>query len=200
VTSFRFRALPAALSSKTKRGALRNLVRQMGPLRGPFARESKVETGRCQPPGRRVVMAGARGVLPFSGIQDMKAITVKKARKSKPKKGRRPTRRYNYRQPQETKAAEAMTVGWTVCLTAVLLCDLVAIIVHLVIPLFFAGIRWQVFENLMLFSGSLIGLFCLILVPVVYRVRQVPPPIGIVMFAIFISTAPIVAFTARIMM
>ena len=58
----------------------------------------------------------------------------------------------------------------------------------------------QVFENLMLFSGSLIGLFCLILVPVVYRVRRVPPPIGIVMFAIFISTAPIVAFTARIMM
>ena len=93
-----------------------------------------------------------------------------------------------------------MTVGWPVCLTAVLLCDLVAIMVHLVMPLFFAGIHWPVFENLMLFSGSLIGLFCLILVPVVYRVRRVPPPIGIVIFAIFISTSPIVAFTARIMM
>ena len=49
MTSFRFRALPAALNSKIKRGALRNLVRQMGPLRGPFVREIKVETGRCNP-------------------------------------------------------------------------------------------------------------------------------------------------------
>jgi hypothetical protein len=125
---------------------------------------------------------------------------VKKAKTFKLNKGRRPTRRDHHRQPQETKAAEVMTVGWTVCLTGVLLCDLVAVMVHLVIPLFFAAIHWQVFENLMLFSGALIGLFCLILVPVVYRVRRVPPPIGIVMFAIFISTAPIVAFTARIMM
>ena len=125
---------------------------------------------------------------------------MKREKIFKPKKGRRPTRRYQHRQPQETKAAEVMTVGWTVCLTGVLLCDLVAVMVHLVVPLFSAGIHWQVLENLMLFSGSLIGLLCLILVPVVYRVRRVPPPIGIVMFAIFISIAPIVAFTARIMM
>ena len=123
---------------------------------------------------------------------------MKKAKKSRSKKRRRPTGRYTYSQPQETKAAEVVTVGWTVCLTTVLLCDLVTVMVHLVIPLFSEGIRWQVFENVMLFSGSLIGLFCLILVPVVYRVRRVPPPIGIVLFAIFISAAPIVAFTARI--
>lgn len=125
---------------------------------------------------------------------------MKREKIFKSKKGRRPTRRYQHRQSQETKAAEVMTVGWTVCLTGVLLCDLVAVMVHLVVPLFSDGIHWQMLESLMLFSGSLIGLFCLILIPVVYRVRRVPPPIGIVMFAILISIAPIVASIFRILM
>jgi hypothetical protein len=49
----------------------------------------------------------------------------------------------------------------------------------------------------MLFAGAAIGVASLAFLPVVYRLRRKPPPLGFVVFAVAAAAAPILALTAR---
>lgn len=48
-------------------------------------------------------------------------------------------------------------------------------------------------------AGAVIGLVTLGLTPLVYRIRRVPPPTGLIAFAICASLAPFLALTLRAM-
>jgi hypothetical protein len=99
--------------------------------------------------------------------------------------------------PSESGAGEAATVAWTVSVTMVAACDLAAIAAHVYL-LRNPGVRSiAVLAQLMLFGGAAIGAASLVLVPVVYRVRRVPPPTGFTVFAACAAAAPILALIAR---
>lgn len=101
------------------------------------------------------------------------------------------------RPPSESVAGEAATVAWTVSVTMVAACDLAAIAAHVYL-LRNPGVHSiAVLAQLMLFGGAVIGAASLVLLPVVYRVRRVPPPTGFTVFAACAAAAPILALIAR---
>ena len=99
----------------------------------------------------------------------------------------------------ETRTSDAATVGWTVSITTVLLCNVAAVLAHFYV-------RWNpqargmaVLGELMLFAGAVVGVVSLALLPIVYRLRRVPPPRGFTVFAACAALAPILAAIVRIM-
>ena len=100
------------------------------------------------------------------------------------------------KQFEETKTAEVVTVAWSVSVTAVLLCDLAAILAHMVARLFGGEGSLAAMATLVLFAGCVVGAVSLLLLPIVYRVRRLPPPPGFVVFAALVAAAPFVAILA----
>ena len=92
----------------------------------------------------------------------------------------------------ETRAAEVLTVAWTVSVTAVLLCNLAAVGGHAIARAVDPAGPLRPLANLILFGGCVIGAVSLMLLPVVLRVRRLPPPLGLVVFAVLVGAAPIV--------
>ena len=99
--------------------------------------------------------------------------------------------------PVETQAGVAATVAWTVATTMVFACDVAAIGAHLFVGANPAQRGAAMFRDMLLLAGVVTGLVVLALLPVVYRVRRVPPPTGFAVFAACVATAPIVALVAR---
>jgi hypothetical protein len=129
----------------------------------------------------------------WSGFDDSRDFVRKRRDKAKAKKQAsvRPAA------SAESQAGEAATIAWTVAVTMTLACDLTAAGAHF----FVDGSEWSrvvaLFRDLLLFGGAVIGALTLLLIPVVYRLRRVPPPNGFTAFAVCVAVAPIVALIAR---
>lgn len=102
------------------------------------------------------------------------------------KKGRQPPPRH----PAESRAADAVTVLWMLAVMTTLLCELGA-----------AAANWYAATNpdaakieallvVLLFGAVVNGSLTLVLTPVVLKVRRVPPPRGITVFAVVVGAAP----------
>jgi hypothetical protein len=52
--------------------------------------------------------------------------------------------------------------------------------------------------GLLLFAGAVVGMLLIGLLPILYRVRQVAPPRGLVGFGVLIAAAPILVLLIRI--
>lgn len=100
--------------------------------------------------------------------------------------------------PAESQTGEAATIAWTVAVTMTLACDLTAAGAHLLVN----DSEWSrvvaLFRDLLLFGGAVIGAMVLVLIPVVYRLRRVPPPNGFTAFAVCVALAPGIALIARV--
>jgi len=95
-------------------------------------------------------------------------------------------------------AVDAITIAWTASVSAVFLADMVTIAAH-----FFARSHPEaksapVFAAIMLLTASLMGVVSLVLLAVVWRVRQLKPPQGFLVFAALVATAPILATMVRL--
>jgi hypothetical protein len=98
---------------------------------------------------------------------------------------------------RESQTAEIATVAWAVLVTMVLVCDLTAVGAHFV----YLGnpqLRGAaVLGGMMLAAGAILGVGVLVLLPVVRRIRRVPPPLGFTVFAACAAAAPLIAIAAR---
>jgi len=101
--------------------------------------------------------------------------------------------------PPESQASDAMTVCWVVTLTTLLLCDLSAVAAHVFVVQYPDAQRMAQLRELLLFAGSVVGVLSLLLLPVLYRIRRVPPPTGLVVFGACVAVAPILAVVVRIL-
>lgn len=99
----------------------------------------------------------------------------------------------------ETRTSDAATVGWTVSITMVLVCDLAAIVAHLYARGNPQARGVALFGELLLVAGAVVGVISLAMLPIVYRVRRVPPPPGLTAFAACAAVAPILAILVRMM-
>ena len=98
----------------------------------------------------------------------------------------------------ETRTADAMTVAWTVSVTTVLLCDLACVAATFYVNANPEAKRMLILQALLLFAGGVVGIVSLALLPIVYRVRSVPPPRGLVVFGVCVAGAPLLALLARV--
>jgi hypothetical protein len=115
--------------------------------------------------------------------------------KSKPS---RPKRRRPKAQPTgESQTGDAATVAWTMAVTTVLLCDVAAVFSHLLARAWPDERGLGVFHELMLFAATVAGAVSLLLLPVVLRVRRLPPPLGFVVFGVCAAVAPMLALVVR---
>ena len=118
---------------------------------------------------------------------------MSKRRKSRTTDRRTPPRAL----PKESKPSEALTVAWTVSLTVVLVCDVLVLLTAAALSQEMGGDQLRVFHEIVLFAGALAGCLSLALVPIVYRVRTLPPPFGLTVFGICLALAPILTLVAR---
>jgi hypothetical protein len=93
----------------------------------------------------------------------------------------------------ETRASEALTVFWAVTVLTLLGINLVALFAHTYVLSHPAAEKMVLLKGLLLFTGSLMGSVSLVLLPILYRVRQVPPPRGLAVFGACVAIAPIAA-------
>lgn len=114
---------------------------------------------------------------------------TKKKRKQKKKPAGKPVSEM----PLETRASEALTVFWTVTVLMVLVADVVIVAIHWYLWSHPEAEKLQLLEGLLLFSSALVGGLSLVLLPILFRVRQVPPPTGLAVFGTCVCAAPILA-------
>jgi len=93
--------------------------------------------------------------------------------------------------PAETRAGESLTLFWVVTVLTVLAANLVTVFAHFYVEANPDAEKMALLKGLLLFTGSLVGVVSLIVLPVLYRVRQVPPPLGLTAFGVCVATAPI---------
>ena len=112
---------------------------------------------------------------------------------------RRNNRRIRVKHPiSETRAAEALTVGWMLSVMTTFACDLAAVAARLVHAARPGLERVVVLGELLLFAAVVSGVVSLLLAAMVLRVRQVAPPRGITTFALVVAVAPLVALFIRL--
>jgi hypothetical protein len=115
----------------------------------------------------------------------------------KKKRSRRRSAKRSAVAPVESRTSEVITIGWTVSLTTVFFCNLATIVAHYYVAAHPEALRMAMLRELLLFAGMVIGLLSLLLLLPVHRLRQTPPPRGLVVFGVCIAIAPIVTVMLR---
>lgn len=111
-------------------------------------------------------------------------------KKSKSGKRAKSTKKLNYRAPSESKASEAITVAWTVSITTLFGCNLAILAVHFWLSTNPEAQGAAMLKELLLFAGAIVGVLSLLMLPVVYRLRSLPPPPGLAVFGACLAAAP----------
>ncbi len=93
--------------------------------------------------------------------------------------------------PAETKGSETLTVLWTITVLMVLMTNLLTVALHYYLLAHPEAEKLALLKGLLLFTGSLVGGISLIVLPILYRVRKVPPPPGLAVFGACVAVAPI---------
>ena len=95
--------------------------------------------------------------------------------------------------PAETRASESLTVFWAITVLMVLAANLVIVAAHLYLLANPDATKIELLKGLLLFTSSVVGGLSLIALPILYRVRRVPPPTGLAVFGACVAAAPLLA-------
>lgn len=99
--------------------------------------------------------------------------------------------------PAESRTSDAATVCWTVSVTTLLMCNVAAVAAQLYARRHPQARGVLMLGEMLLLAGAVIGVASLALLPVVYRVRRVPPPRGLAVFAVCMAAAALLAVIVR---
>jgi hypothetical protein len=98
--------------------------------------------------------------------------------------------------PAETRAADAMTVAWMLCVVTAILCEIGAIVTRWLLSDYRANVQLQVLFALLAFSALVTGAIGLCLLPIVMKTRRVPPPRAVVVVSVVAGVAPLLLLVA----
>ena len=90
----------------------------------------------------------------------------------------------------ESQSSKAVTIVWSLSVVMVLACTLMAVAARLLLWALPNADKLPVLEAFALFAACVVGVVSLVLLPVVYRVRRIPPPMGLVVFGVMVAAAP----------
>jgi len=98
--------------------------------------------------------------------------------------------------PAEDRRAEAVTVAWMLATIATFGAELMGVVVFLFVRFSNSPTESPAplrnLPPLMLFTALIVGLISLVMVPVVYRFRRVPPPRSATIISVLIALLPII--------
>jgi hypothetical protein len=103
----------------------------------------------------------------------------------------------------EDRRGDAVTVGWMLAMLATAAGDVLAAIAALIMPRVALSAEKPelalALPNLLLFVAAATGIVVVLLTPVVYKFRRVPPPPQITGFGFVVSVLPVLALIWRAM-
>ncbi|MBX3412982.1 MAG: hypothetical protein KF708_09870 [Pirellulales bacterium] len=90
----------------------------------------------------------------------------------------------------ETRLADFFTVGWMLTVMMTCLCEVGAFALGVFLRYSEGGTNFELLRGMLLFAAVVLGLVTLILTAVVWRLRRVPPPTSVTLFAIVVAVVP----------
>jgi hypothetical protein len=105
---------------------------------------------------------------------------------------RRDAPRANPQPKADTRAEDAVTIGWMLCMITTLVCEIGAAATQLYVLWFDTTAKnLAIFSGLVQFAAVVFGLLTLIGYPLVRKVRRDPVPRSIAVFALGVGLAPV---------
>jgi hypothetical protein len=101
--------------------------------------------------------------------------------------------------PEESRLAEALTVGWVVAALSTLVCELATVAARLYLRQAPYNAPIAALADLTLFAALAIGIFTLLLTPMVLKLRRLPPPRGVTTLAVAIGLAPLATIAWQVL-
>lgn len=98
----------------------------------------------------------------------------------------------------ETQAAELIMAGWGVALLTTLICEVAAALLYLYTGLRPTSLQLQMLTGMFHFAALVMGLIALAMIPMLFKVRQDPPPPAVVTLALVISGLPLVGLLLQL--
>lgn len=123
-----------------------------------------------------------------------KAAMVKSRSRRGPKHAEGTSKRFS---PEEDRVTEFLTVTWMMTVVTALICELGSVASTWFVRLRPESGRIAILGGVLTFAALVIGLISLGLLIAVVRRRQVPPPLGIIVFATVVGAAPLLAMLLR---
>jgi hypothetical protein len=117
-------------------------------------------------------------------------------KKKKQKPSKKSQAGHKVKSPVESRASESLTVFWAITVLMVFVANLVMIATHFYLQSNPDAEKVALLKGLLLFIATLVGTLSLIALPILYRVRRVPPPTGLAVFGACVAAAPILAALA----
>src|SRR5205085_780183 len=100
-------------------------------------------------------------------------------------------RRQAASEPAETRGTDFVTVGWMVVVLTTLTCEVVGLAVSSWARIQTESLGLSRLASFLLFAALVSGCFALMLQAILWKVRRVPPPSGISVFALVVSVVPL---------
>lgn len=102
-------------------------------------------------------------------------------------------------EPGESAAAIALTTCWMLAILTSLICNLGSIAAHVAVRFWPQAAGLQLLAGLLLFGAVVVGLFTLLLTPLIQRARRTPAPKQLVAFGVLFAIAPLAALLLRLL-
>lgn len=120
----------------------------------------------------------------------------------KPKKPRSPKSSPGSRTGRlgsESRPVEVLTIAWMLTVMTTLLCEFGWLAVTWLVraqpePM----AQLEVLGGMLLFAALVLGLLSLAMLPFVWRMRRVPPPPGVTVFAVVVAVIPLLVMFTRV--
>lgn len=97
----------------------------------------------------------------------------------------------------ETRVADFFTVGWMLTVMMTTLCEVAAFALGVWLRQWPAGANLELLRGILLFAAVVLGLVTLVLTLLVRRIRRVPPPPGVTLFAVVVAVVPLLTIVLQ---
>lgn len=97
----------------------------------------------------------------------------------------------------ETRLADFFTVGWLLTVMMTCLCEVGAFALGVWLRNSAGGTSFELLRGILLFAAVILGLVTIILTAIVWRLRRVPPPLGVTLFAVVVAVVPILTIVIQ---
>ena len=99
----------------------------------------------------------------------------------------------------ESWTADATTAAWMLTVVQTLLCELGTAAARWYASAVPGATRIALLANLLLIAATVIGGVSLMLLPLMLKLRRVPPPRGILVFGVIVGAAPLLGWLVRLL-
>ncbi len=89
------------------------------------------------------------------------------------------------------KLEDTLTIGWMLSVMTTLFFEAGALVAQWFAAAHKDFDRAGAMADVVLFTAAVVGLFALVMTPIVLKIRKVPPPRGITIFAVAVGFAPL---------